>query len=256
MEELCQTYTALLVLVNLRIPVEVFLLSCLFPEWKIHRICRMHPRLLIMNAVDPATECPAVEVQFFVQDMDALKDIVDPEATDEDLSNGYDLSPEEVAKICERFAISFDPGLCPVEIHTARPIDRLPYKVHTGRELSLMIDGSKPFSFFAESHPSPGTYKIPEHLFDPYVDKGLFVKRQYCILLEHRNTRYGEVNGVREVLYALKQEAWRIEAFILVRKTAAVSGWNSSIERLIGSLLGYEDWQNEAYIKYLSEHEG
>jgi hypothetical protein len=51
------------------------------------------------------------------------------------------------------------------------------------------------------------------------------------------------------VLYALPREAWRIEAYLLLWKTAEKSGWNAGFERMEGSLLGYEDWQNDYHME-------
>jgi hypothetical protein len=43
------------------------------------------------------------------------------------------------------------------------------------------------------------------------------------------------------VFYALPGQEWRIEALILLLKTAEVTGWNEGFERMERSLLGYED---------------
>ena len=53
---------------------------------------------------------------------------------------------------------------------------------------------------------------------------------------------------MRRVLYALSHEAWRIEAYLLLWATAEKSGWNAGFERMEGSLLGYEDWQDDIHI--------
>ncbi|MCC6778157.1 MAG: hypothetical protein IT537_16220 [Hyphomicrobiales bacterium] len=58
------------------------------------------------------------------------------------------------------------------------------------------------------------------------------------------------IAGTRFVLYALKHEEWRIDAFILLQETAARVGWSEGFERMLGSLLGYEEWQNEAFIEH------
>jgi hypothetical protein len=59
---------------------------------------------------------------------------------------------------------------------------------------------------------------------------------------------------MRRVLYALRGEEWRIDAYILMRKTADKSGWNEGFERLEGSLLGYLDWQNDFHIEQYRRH--
>ena len=35
----------------------------------------------------------------------------------------------------------------------------------------------------------------------------------------------------------------------LLMDNAAKSGWSEGLERMQGSLLGYEDWQNDIYIE-------
>ena len=62
--------------------------------------------------------------------------------------------------------------------------------------------------------------------------------------------RYRVRLGTRRVLYALPGEQWRIDAFLLLWKTAEKAGWGEGFERLEGSLLGYEDWQNDAFIDW------
>lgn len=47
---------------------------------------------------------------------------------------------------------------------------------------------------------------------------------------------------------ALPQEAWRIDAYLLLGATAEKSGWNAGFERMEGSLLGYEGWHNDIHM--------
>ena len=56
------------------------------------------------------------------------------------------------------------------------------------------------------------------------------------------------------VLYALPEESWRINAYILLLKTSKKSGWSEGFERMEGSLLGYTDEQNDAYLEFLRSH--
>jgi hypothetical protein len=60
----------------------------------------------------------------------------------------------------------------------------------------------------------------------------------------------GQRIGIRRVLYALPGEEWRIDAYLLLWKTAEKSGWNERFARLEGTLLGYEDWQNDYHIEH------
>ena len=56
-------------------------------------------------------------------------------------------------------------------------------------------------------------------------------------------------SATRIVLYALPQQAWRIDAYLMLQDAAAKSGWNEGFERMQGSLLGYEDWQNDVFVE-------
>jgi hypothetical protein len=42
-----------------------------------------------------------------------------------------------------------------------------------------------------------------------------------------------------------------MDAYLLLWKTAEKSGWNAGFERMEGSLLGYEDWQNDAHMELI-----
>lgn len=107
-----------------------------------------------------------------------------------------------------------------------------------------MLDGVKPFAAFSEEYPSlTDDSVIPEQLFDRYVADGRFLKREYVEIRSLRGYR------TRRVLYARPDEAWRIDAYILLWHTGQVTGWNESLERMEGFLLGYEEWQTDAYIR-------
>ena len=60
---------------------------------------------------------------------------------------------------------------------------------------------------------------------------------------------HGQRIGRRRVLYALPSQQWRIDAYLLLYETAEKSGWNEDLERMEGTLLGYEGWQNELNIE-------
>jgi hypothetical protein len=48
------------------------------------------------------------------------------------------------------------------------------------------------------------------------------------------------------ILYALPSEVWRIDKMIRLRTNLGM--WTEAHERQEGSLLGYEDWQNDIWI--------
>jgi hypothetical protein len=51
------------------------------------------------------------------------------------------------------------------------------------------------------------------------------------------------------VLYALPGEEWRIDAYLQLWETFKKTGWTAEMEREEGTLLGYEDWQNDIHMK-------
>jgi hypothetical protein len=57
--------------------------------------------------------------------------------------------------------------------------------------------------------------------------------------------------------FVLPRQEWRIDAMILLMDSAAKCGWSEGFERVQGSLLGYENWQNDIFIEkiYRPAHE-
>ena len=210
------------------------------------------PNVFVLRARDPATASIAQEVRFAVKDRAELRSLLD--IPDDELVDGavYDLDSACVAEIVQHYGLSFDPGSMPVELHSWHPTDDRPYKIHTGRELALMLAGTKPFAAFSDDHPSPhGLYVIPERAFEPYVTAGRVIKREQIELPRPDAPLVkGQRIGIRRVLYALPGEEWRIDAYLLLWKTAEKSGWNEGFERMEGTLLGYEDWQNDYHIEH------
>jgi hypothetical protein len=200
----------------------------------------------VLEAIDPATECPAFDVGFEVASPDALRAVIDPHAGDETYRACYQLDRDALARLNHVVDLAFDPGSFSVVLRRAGRTDELPYRIHTNRELAMMLAGTKPLAAFIEEHPSESDPSFPEHLFDAQVKKGRFVKRDLVV----RHTQVtGEISGFRMILYALPQEAWRIDAYIVLHETATRIGWNEGFERMQGTLLGYEPWQNDAYIE-------
>jgi hypothetical protein len=115
------------------------------------------------------------------------------------------------------------------------------YEIHTNRELEFMLRRGKPLAHFVDDHPAePNEDIIPEGAFEPYVQSGKFVKRDYA-----------ELGRLRHLFYALPAEEWRIDAFIAMLSVAAKTGWSEGFERLEGKLLGYEDWQTDIHLERL-----
>jgi hypothetical protein len=104
---------------------------------------------------------------------------------------------------------------------------------------------------FCDEYPSlHGVKVIPEKEFEPHVAAGRILKREDITPPAPDAPIVGGPRiGLRRVLYALPEQAWRIEAYPLLWKTAEKCGWNAGFERMEGSLLGYEDWQNDVHIE-------
>jgi hypothetical protein len=204
----------------------------------------------VLETIDPATECPIQEIGFDAADVAELAALLHLPVEEFDPRALYDLDAADVDQIKARFNLVFDPGNAPVRLRGRHRMDDLPYKVHTGRELAMMLAGTKPLAAFCGQYPPhPSVEEIPQRLFDPYVAQGRFVKREFVVPEKISAPNHcGIVLGIHIVLYALPHEEWRINAHILLGDVAAKSGWSEALERMEGTLLGYADWQNDIHI--------
>jgi hypothetical protein len=212
---------------------------------------RQLSNVFFLKARDPATYSIALEVRFEIKNLAELRLLLDmPE--DEWVDGAvYELDPSGVAAIVEHCGLCFEPGSMPVELRPWHPNDDRPYRVHTDRELALMLAGTKPLAAFCDEYPSlHGLYIIPEREFEPHVAAGRLVKREQIEPAAATAPAVkGQRMGTRRVLYAVPGEQWRIDAYLLLWKTAKESGWNEGFERMEGSLLGYADWENDFHIE-------
>jgi hypothetical protein len=117
---------------------------------------------------------------------------------------------------------------------------------HEGRELELMLSGSKPLSMFLEWLP-PEFESFPERDFDQLVSEGKLKKHTSTGSIE---TPTGQCTSFRRVLYALPDEEWRIQSMLLVQDlySSLVPGWRADLERVIGLLLGYDRADIEKFV--------
>jgi hypothetical protein len=204
-----------------------------------------------LRAIDSAIASIAQEAGFEISGVAALCSLLKKPLSEFDPRAVFALDAAYVAALVERFDLDFDARAMAVELHPWHPNDDLPYQVHTGREWALMLRGIKPPAVFVDEHPSPhGLHVIPEPEFEPHVAAGRIVKREEVVPpTKGAPVVRGQRIGMRRVLYALPDEAWRIDACFLLWRTAEKSGWNEGFERMEGSLLEYEDWQNDVYIE-------
>lgn len=203
----------------------------------------MKTKSLVLETIDSATGCIVENVEFNNAEVSILLALLEMEDVDF-FGVSYDLDAMDISKIRDAFEWkSLNEAINAARLRARGAWDALPYKIHTGRELLMMLAGEKPLAAFCEIYPPMMNYElIPESHFDSYVADGLFLKREY-VCLEKNNSK------TRVVLYARKGEEWRIEAYILLKHTADKFGWNEGFERMEGSLLGYEAWQNDIHIK-------
>lgn len=211
------------------------------------------PRRFVLEAIDHTTECVTSDVSFEV-DVAELYRMIGANATKLDAGAVYDLQASDVVQLKARFKVALEPETRAVRLRHWHPLDDLPYKIHTGRELALMLEGSKPLACFSGQYPPASeTEEFPERLFDPFVEQGRFVKREYVMLAGYGGPALHRAGlRMRIVMYALPHQEWRIDAMTLLMDTAAKCGWSEGFERVQGKLLGYENWQNDIYRKDLS----
>jgi len=202
---------------------------------------------LVVEAIDPETECIAADLVFEVHDVRDLCDELEMSIEDYVPGATYDLDLEDIYRLRARFKLPFEvKNSIRFSIRPWRRTDALPYKIHTNRELALMLSGSKPLAVFVSDYPGePGLEVIPERLFAPYVKSGRFVSKE-CI--EVQRDEAGREREIRRVMYALPEQAWRMDMYALIYQISQKSGWHEGFERLEGALLGYEEWQIEAFI--------
>ena len=201
----------------------------------------------ILSAFDRIQWCPVLQARFSSDDLDALRSILGEQAKDDpELHNQYILEGDELAAIVRRFAVAFDPdGLDCRELNIfffrRRWLTNLPYLVHTGYELPLLIEGRKKLA--RVSNPYPPLPFEGEDRFDHWVAEGLLHKEGGLEPFDPPTKRW---SGHRTVYYTPKGEEWRIAAMKLIWGGFGKTGaWNDTLERLKGVLFGYEDWQND-----------
>jgi hypothetical protein len=67
-----------------------------------------------------------------------------------------------VDRLCTTFAVRSDPDRFASRVRLRTHLDTLLYKVHTSRDLALMLAGTKPLAAFVGLHPpSRTTLKFP-----------------------------------------------------------------------------------------------
>jgi hypothetical protein len=208
------------------------------------------PRL-VLQALDPDHGSPVLEALFSVGEIEDLRALLSDASDDPALERGYFLDAAELAAINQRFGIAFDPEGREVLLAPWHSIRDVPYLIHTGYELPLLLEGRKQLARFSEAYP-PNLHRNEEK-FDRYVAEGTLHKEVVVERFEEPiPLKHGTVaEGLRTAYYTRKGEEWRIPASKLIWAAAAKSKWSEDFERLQGMLFGYEEWQSDWWIDEL-----
>ncbi len=208
------------------------------------------PHRFLLQAIDADLGCSVLEALLRTDDLAALAATLGDEASDDpELEHLYLLDPPQWEVIANRFSVAFDPGDRPVWLSRMHSIRDVPYLVHTGFELLLMLDGRKPFAKFVVEEPAaPFDMEFLE-CFEPHVRSGTLIKRLAPVeppLKKPIRARDGRiVTGFHFIFFTLPGEEWRADANLLLERQLRRGAWNEALERLEGELLGYTDEQND-----------
>ena len=119
----------------------------------------------------------------------------------------------------------------------------LPYLVHTNRELGLMLRGIKPLAIFSDVVGNePDCVTRYHRMFGRHVSEGRFNRRTLERPVPGRQNWRS-----RQVFYTLPREDWRVDEMLELKNYHG--RWTNEHERRFGSLLGYEDWQNDIWLE-------
>jgi hypothetical protein len=213
---------------------------------------RTKPHTFVLEAVDLDLWCPILAAKIEVLDLAVLRDILG-EATEDDpelRKHYYDLDAADLTAIKRHFGVGLDASALGspqtrVGLFQLARQNSPPYLIHGGYELPLLLDGRKKLAKMYHEYP-PMTF-YGEEQFDRWVNEGVLHKE---VDVEPFDAPMKGFEGVRTAYYTPKGEEWRIPAMKLVQHASGRSGgWNEHFERLEGMLYGYEDWQNDWWIK-------
>ena len=109
----------------------------------------------------------------------------------------------------------------------------LSYKIHTNRELTMMLSGEKPFAVFSVKK---------DEEFDTYNGQKF---NKFRSLIKSSKI---VIDDVTFFLKFIEGEEWRVNAYCTVEKVRSYLGNSIYIEAMVGELLGYSPEQNREYI--------
>jgi len=112
-------------------------------------------------------------------------------------------------------------------------------EIHTNRDLSRMLAGTKPLAAFLLDGGLTEEQALSEQPFQEYVQEGRIIRFEVDITMNGR--------PMRRLLFALPGQEWRFEAYCALLDLLS-EGWSEDKERREGALLGYTDAENDAHI--------
>ncbi|MEM9965214.1 MAG: hypothetical protein AAGC58_07685 [Asticcacaulis sp.] len=204
---------------------------------------------LTLETIDQETDCVTARFPLDISDLNELIGLsassLPDTAFSEDAEEEDDHALSEIAlkQVYERYVGDRPPSDAPLTgiLRRRHRIDNLSYFIHTNGELPLMLMGTKPLACFCFGAGEEEAQHSVLRPFAPHVENGTFLKYDFSI-----QTDMGCC--INYITYSLKGEEWRAKAMELLKRSGRLSGWNESLERLEGSLLGYTDAQNDEYL--------
>jgi hypothetical protein len=179
-------------------------------------------------------DCPILEARLRISNVPALRKIIGEAANDDpNLEHRYVLDIDELDAVAALSDRPLQPDRRFTTLEPWHSLRKVPYLIHTEFELPLMLEGRKPLAAFKDS----GQW-LTQYLnsYDHFVKVGRLSRR----IVERGN--------IQEVYFALPGHEWRIDAYVQLLESGA-GKWDDNHERRQGELLGYEDWQNDWWIK-------
>jgi hypothetical protein len=138
------------------------------------------PRQFILQARDPDHGSPVFEARFPVAELDDLRALIGADADDDPaIEHSYMLDAADTAAVTTRFGVAFDPEGCEVHLwpwtETWGSIRHIPYMIHGGYELPLLLEGRKQLADMSYAYPPHQHFH--EDKFDRYVAEVFSTKR-------------------------------------------------------------------------------
>lgn len=108
--------------------------------------------------------------------------------------------------------------------------DSLSYATHTGRELTMMLDGKKPMASFCR-YANDKFDESKTQPFSVYVNLNYLYKMKFYLKIDENNIIY--------TLFSTKENQWRMSVYKKLKKSSRDTQWNNQKDAIEGLLLGY-----------------